>query len=838
MWPARVFKKIKFLTALILFLFISSSAFSEPHIISITIEPPAPDYGDRITVTVEYCAQRYADHELAIAISTLPVPADARLSGIGQVFIVSSAGMNNHVTTPAANPGGEIGVTAMTQAQAQALPDNCDTGCGGNGTNATLNTVVYGDDEILTMPSPDMFPGCDIEDFYVHVVMKDANLNDGEYHTQLACASGTDSWSVPVRPTDFSMHKRAEGVVETNNDLLLFSIDYEYANGQLQIWDAIPSIPGGSFTLEAVGPQSIVGGTVTTPCAPPCSVSPGQQITWLLPQRSNPPTSEKGSVNGTVWFLLRVVDPDPPDLVTGGLIANTANGRIIGPDGTYTDSSSANVRIGEVVMTLTKSQAMSTVEFGDNVTYYLDYEVNGAKLVAYEPFDDLAIGTYTSTPPDGWNFLPESVGNGTWYIEDPCNTGDRVIRGDTLVNNHYPGLLIDRQYTTAGCLSGTQVVTDVLIDPSGEVTGSGYEGSDSLVIIRSNGISGTGGRAYGLVLSVDDFIGTNNTGNIGFQRCGGTPYGSYTAGDCMWPESIDTLDISGNTWYRVKIEVMDEKHFQAKVWPKGDPEPGWMIEWEDTQADATYDCASGPWYPGIAEQGGANATTQDSYNNFIVYEPRVFDDVTLYDTVPIGVTYQGANGEVPPFMTGPTNPNMVAWDLGQIWNEGGSYTWWARVDTCDPITNIAAIDGDGQEPVHSNEIITYPICPTPEITIDKTADPMIGGIGDQITFTIVTCNVSTVVAQDFSIWDNVPPLITFGGFVSASNGFNSHGPSGGTIWWDRISNPDLPAGQCVTVVWWGTINGVPENPFTTEKYFAVRPHDTELYVLKQMLVKK
>jgi len=331
--------------------------------------------------------------------------------------------------------------------------------------------------------------------------------------------------------------------VETNNDLLLFSIDYEYANGQLRIWDEIPSIPGGSFILEAVGPQSIAGGSVVTPCAPPCAVSAGQRITWTFPERSNPPTDLKGSVNGTAWFLLRVVDPDPPDLVTGGLISNTAYGSITGPDGTFTDSSEANVRIGEVVMTLTKSQAMSTVEFGDNVTYYLDYQVNGAKLVAYEPFDDIETGLYTSDPPDGWNFLPQGAGNGSWYIEDVCNTGDRVIRGDTLVNDHYPGLLIDRQYTTAGCLSGTQIVTDVLIDPVGDVTGSGYEGSDSLVIIRSNGISGTDGRAYGLVLSIDDFIGTNDTGNIGFQRCGGTPYGSYIGGDCMWPESIDTLDI-------------------------------------------------------------------------------------------------------------------------------------------------------------------------------------------------------------------------------------------------------------------------------------------------------
>jgi len=205
-----VFKKIKLFCGIIMSILFSVYLSAEPHIISITMNPPSPDYGDRITITVEYCAQRYADHEIAIAISTEPEPVDARLSGVGQVFVVSRAGINNHVTTPAASPGGEIGITAMTQAQAQALPDNCDTGCGSNGDNATLNTVVYGDDEILTMPDADMFPGCDIENFYVHAVMKDANLNDGEFHTQLECAEGTAAWVVPVRPTEFTMHKRAE----------------------------------------------------------------------------------------------------------------------------------------------------------------------------------------------------------------------------------------------------------------------------------------------------------------------------------------------------------------------------------------------------------------------------------------------------------------------------------------------------------------------------------------------------------------------------------------------------------------------------------------------------
>jgi len=69
-----------------------------------------------------------------------------------------------------------------------------------------------------------------------------------------------------------------------------------------------------------------------------------------------------------------------------------------------------------------------------------------------------------------------------------------------------------------------------------------------------------------------------------------------------------------------------------------------------------------------------------------------------------------------------------------------------------------------------------------------------------------------------NVWDTIPALITWGGFLNPHAGDGVR--AGNLLNWDLGT---LSPQQCETVVWWGTINGVPENPFETEKYFAVKP---------------
>ena len=128
-----------------------------------------------------------------------------------------------------------------------------------------------------------------------------------------------------------------------------------------------------------------------------------------------------------------------------------------------------------------------------------------------------------------------------------------------------------------------------------------------------------------------------------------------------------------------------------------DPEPSyWDIDYNDTSIGTSdWDCSgAGPttdWRPGVNEQPGSTGDVQDTYDNFAVYQPRVFGSAYVNDPVPVGVNYQSC--------LGCTTTNPVHWDIGSISNTSGSFTWWGAA-TClsNPINNQAYINRFGQFP--------------------------------------------------------------------------------------------------------------------------------------------
>ncbi len=675
-------KRKLFFIALILLAAVSS-LIAEPRVTSFTMSPASPDFGQAVTVHIEYCAQLYADAQVALAVSTSATRQNAALSGVGQVFIVSEAGFDVATSRPAPTQGGRIDWLANTQNGYIASPPCLE--CNNAGGQR------YVKDWVVHIPSADNFPGCDVTNLYMHVGFKDNNMNEGDWQALGTCQTGVLTWSIPLQPSNFEISKRVEGVIQDVNDLVLFSVDYKYANGPLTITDVIPAAWGGNLELVSYGPTAITGGSVSHPSPVPGATSGTFQ--WVFPDRTN----QKGSAEGTVWMLYRLRNAVP----LGTRFTNTVTGTM----NATVKSDTASIVTGQAAIDIKKRQSASQVMLNDVITYTLEYNINGSKLIAYQPMDDLS-GTYTTSPPTGWNFLPNNGTNGTWTVTDVCGTGDRIITGSVPTANSYPAMT----YIGNPFCTGT-IVTDVLIDPG--PPGAGYEGSDALVIIRNNNLAGTANSAYGLVISIDDFIGTNSNGNVGFQKC--------TAGACDWPLSVNTIQITGNKWYRIKIDVSGAtgNTFRAKVWAKGDPEPsGYTITWTDT-AVGSMACSSpaSGWYAGIGEQGGANGTTRDSYNNFMLYEPRASANTMLYDTIPSDLTYMGALGPTAPVQTS----GMVRWNLGTIMNEGGSYTWWARVTGCGPVTNVGAIDGnDPILPILSNDTVLSVYCGSPTVTPTMT----------------------------------------------------------------------------------------------------------------------
>jgi hypothetical protein len=688
---------LRFFTYLIL-MFIPVLIFSNGRINSVTMNPPNPSFNQIVTVTVDYCAQLYANEMIDIAVSTNSTFQNAALSGVGQVFVVSRAGVDVPTSKPALAPGGEIGWVSNTQNGYIAVPPCTD--CAGNaGQHYNLSYVVH-------IPGPEYFPGCNVSTLYLHVGLRDNNTGEGDWINLPTTCGGLDvnsanSWTIPVLPASVTLSKRAEGVIQSVGDLVLFSIDYDYANSPLSITDPLPG--AGNLAVVSWGPSSITGGTVGGTGASVGATS--GNITWTFPTRAGMP----GSSDGTVWVLMRVVNP----IAANTVISNTATA-----NGTV--SSTVTIKAGQAAMSIKKSQSVNApgkVNFGDTLTYYLEYDINGYQLKSYRAFDENNLGSYTSPAPiTGWKYYPDggSGDPGTWTIQDPCNTGDRIITGDVTGNGKYPALLLDDPTPTNVEMCSGIVMSDVLIDPTG------FEGADGLVILRSNGMTGANGNAYALLLSVDDQPA--NPGYVSIQKCAGA--------SCTWNTGgvgTNVAGIVGNKWFRTKTEmtvVGNDYVFKVKVWPKGDPEPsGYTIQWTDIGAavNAAWRCDGlgtyNDWRPGVGEQRGTSGTTRDSYNNFVTYIPRVSANTVVYDTIPTGVSYSGST------MTANATSPVVTWNLNNVSDQSGTLTWWGVVNSCNTITNVADLSGGmsgNNVNIESNMVSVDVVCGTPSNTPTST----------------------------------------------------------------------------------------------------------------------
>ncbi len=752
--------------------------YAQPLIKNVVMNPPNPGFGQNFTVTITYCGQLYNSHNLVLAVSTKPIFQNAQLSGMGQIFLITNAGVN--VPRASANPGSELGYVVRPAPGGSVTPD-CNL-CSGTGKQ-------YTDSYSLTMPNENDFPGCNNTSLYLLASMHDANFNEGEWDNSPheTCAPNGSSgyispaWTIPTPSSNFVLRKRSEGILQDLNDLVLFSIDYEYANGPLTITDTIPIPSNGQYTLVSVGPLGMWTGPALGTTFPPGSGT----ITWTLPNRTGMP----GKASGSVWFLMRMTGATP--MTAGTSIANTATGTM----GSIVRSSTSTVVVGQAAISIGKSQSNSAPLYGSVITYMLEYNINGSKLVAYQPFDDLVSNTYNAStgPPPNWRFEPSGTESGSWYVYDECGTGDRIIRG-TSPTQKYPQLLHDK---------GSSFCTGIIV--SDVMIGANYEGADSMIIIRSNNKAGTAASvAYGIVLSVDNSIGTNSGGSLGFQRCNGNP------ASCIWPASTNPpMDIETNRWYRIKVEAVSDYQFRAKVWAKGDPEPaGWQLTWTDASPPAGSSCASDTWYTGIAQQGGDSGYTNDYYNNFLIYEPRTSASTTVYDTIPTCLT--GVSGMNGPLGAPTISGGRITWNLGSLSNEGGTLTWWGTVNCCTRITNTASIAG--APPIvtqNSNPVYADPLCPALS-SITKTASPGNVYLNDPITFTINYSNTGPYPISNYQIWDTIPNCI-------AVNSINNGGTQiGSIIVWNLGT---LAANASGTVTWVGRATCYPENPYNAYKEF-------------------
>ncbi|MBP7792292.1 MAG: T9SS type A sorting domain-containing protein [Candidatus Goldbacteria bacterium] len=677
-------KRLSF--TMIFFAFLCFSLFAEPKIYNLTMTPSNPNFGEEVTISFDLCIGQYVNPaNIVIAVSSfsnvLPFPTN------GQVLVVSSWG---------------VGVNTLGQSGADAGynggsgpdwdgPFDC-TDCGGSASSASVHHSFK-----IKIPDANNFPGCDVKNLYLHVGAKNYYFGSTEWAGLNGnCNLSTLSWTIPVPPADFTIHKKAEGVAQNDGDLILYTIDYTYGNGRLTITDNLPA--GNVVRFVKAGP-----GIPVLTSAPSAGDTSGP-ITWTFPDR----TGIAGIASGSVWFLVSLVNPPA---TPGTKITNVAQGNM---PSSGTKTSSVDVTVGQAAMTIKKYQNEDSLSVGQTITYTLEYEINGSNMKSYNSFDELTTGTRygdagewdssvgpgNGSPPPGFISIPYGTDEGVWEVVEPCGSGDKYLRGSASANQHYPGLLLagpDNNFCTG------QIVTDVMIEPAG------YEGSDVQIIIRHNGMSGSNSYSIGLILSID-----NTPGKLSFQKvaAGGIP---------TWHVPNNTVDIVGYKWYRVRVDVQQTGAYytlKARVWPKGDPEPNvWhLISTTDFPVDDTWRCDGlgtyNNWRPGINEQRG-DSNVKNSFDNFVIYEPRTNANATLFDTIPAGIDYAGSAG---PLGSGSINSGIIRWNLGSIANESGSYTWWGTINNCGTITNQAGIGSTSSNPVFSNVTSLNVLCGTPTIT--------------------------------------------------------------------------------------------------------------------------
>ena len=775
----------RFVSGIILFIFLLFPFYilaDNPVITTWTMDPPNPGFDEPFSLHVEVCLGQYADTQILVAVSD---QSNRKFpSTFGQWFLVSSAGIGVQDLGPSSDSGSEFGLDIGRGNDYTSNPSCQD--CEGANTGH-----LYIADYDLVMPSSDEFTGCGADNLYLHIVAEKKPLNKDHFISPSGgCATVNNPFTIPVPEPYLAINKSAEGVVTLDGDLIVYTITYRYANGgPVTITDVMPS--GGHLRYLKAGPSLLLSGQ-------PAVGATSGTLQWTLPNK----TGDAGYTEGAVWWVAELNgDHD----VSPATIENTADASM--PSAGLSDTSTVRTRTGEATMNLTKSQSAETLNIGDTVTYYLEWEINGMVIVNYQNFDELTDGAiYDASPPPGWQHFEEETGgsleNGIWEVVDECDTGDNYILGQRKGTAHYPSLLLDdgSAGNTSDEFCTGMIVTDAIIEDEG------YNGADAMVIIRSNGLTGAAGKSVGVGLSIDA-----NPAHFFVQK--------------VYPDIPETNNspqmgpVYARQWYRVRIWVTDEggagQRIRAKIWPRGEPEvPNWDLDYVDPDlalGDPDWGCDNGEtWRPGIGEQGGDEADpVRDGYDNFIVYEARTASDAFIEDDEPTGIDYVGSAG-------GSWNGTRVRWDLGSVENNGGSLTWWGVVDQCDPITNEAIMDSTNNEEITSNEVVLFPICPV--VTgITKTANVATAELNETITWTIQWSNNGPGTIDPYTITDPIPAGMNF---VGCTGGCST---GGGTITWDLGS---VPPGGSGTVTWWGVAVGpfgmIPFMDYEFEDYFGYK----------------
>lgn len=590
--------KNKALTQVILFLALMAVAVNGYANISsvsgVSILPASPSPGQSATVTWTF-------------VNTYGPEPENYFITIYKTCTIPAAGAGNDTQTEVV-----VGdLCAKPTPAANCLSCVSSSGCNGLGSVATAGTHTVS--VPVTIPS-DLIPGYT---YFLVVAMASYNVYMNPDLT--AQAQACYQFTVPLTAPYIKLNKVAEGTTANVGTDVLFTIYYDAGNvHNFTITDAVD----GRFTILKV----YSGGTWI-----------GQNITWnSFPAYITSP--QKGSVS----FLAQVNSG-----TTGTLIPNAAVGTSNDP---VTSSSTVNVALGEPGLTISKSASESTANFGDTITYTMQYNNLGTTLVEFQNFDNGLIPTgWTNNPAGGvWDATPG-------YLEQTSTAAGYTGYMDSTMTPIHDGIYIcDMLIPSTNTAHEDAVMHFIQVD------------SNNFYMARIN--------ASDQHLYLDKVVaGTSSIGGTSVAN----PHG---------------INIVQNKWYTVKVQVCGSS-IMMKIWPQGDNEyPAWDMVTTDTSI------------PGNGIAGFQANEGPQEYDNLKVFSLTASTNPRIFDTVPAGIAYQGCGGGTGCSKTG----NVINWTVGSTCAGALAVSWTGTVNAaCNSvITNVAGIDSDDPPPpVLSNSVI-------------------------------------------------------------------------------------------------------------------------------------
>lgn len=673
---------------LFLTVFFSALLHAHPQITSVSINPLSPAFGEKVTVTVEYCAELYNDAKIAVAVSTqntfMPPGTE------GQIFVVSAAGIDVHKVYPS-TPGVDMSYLAVAAPPFQTT--TC-TGCSGSGITKTAQYVI-------TIPEREKFGGCSADRLYVHAAMRNFSLNDSNWTVTDSCSGESTDWMLPYPAPFFKIFSSADGAPLADGDIIIFETNYAYAGSVLSINTTLPGL--GKLAFEDAGPLDLITSK------PAKGVTSGT-IQWALPDL----TGKRDISKGRVWMTAKLLMPPaaPGDTIN---YSASANMPAMG-----TKVSEASVVVGSPVISIRKSQSIDAALSGDTVTYALEYTVSGKALKFFEPFDNKE-GTYDfASPLQGWKYVIDSGGDyGTWTVENACSEADLYMSPQSALASNYVSMLLDDGTDDADPSDEPDFFCTGEIQADVRIIHGLNPGQDAKVVLRHNGQTGTSKISYSILLSLD-----NAPGYAAIEKISGGTAEFYN------PLTVNPGIVPG-AWLRVKAEVKQiasDLQYSAKIWQRGEPEPEvWNVTWLETGGAAmTNSRCDGlgmynSWRPGLGLQR-ASAEGSAHYDNFYSFgtPAAALDGVLVYDTLPAAIGYYGCDNGCN------YTAGRVNWSLGNVSNSTGMLKFWGTVSGYAEITNRASISA-ALPPFTANSNIVIlmgpPGTPTSTVTLTPTSTP-------------------------------------------------------------------------------------------------------------------